>query len=78
MYCARWGDMPWAVASATINVKGMNMPPRRNISIVYDVECGYVDEAHSRRRRPKESIRQRPVLSGAGRTPRILFCVFEA
>jgi hypothetical protein len=27
-------DMPWTVASATVNIKGMNMTPGRNISVV--------------------------------------------
>ena len=31
--------MPWTVASATMNVKGMNMPPGRNISVVYNVKA---------------------------------------
>lgn len=38
-YCARWGDMPWTVASATMNVNGMNMPPVRNVSVVYDMSA---------------------------------------
>jgi hypothetical protein len=31
--------MPWRVASATMNVKGMNMPPGNDISVLGDVEA---------------------------------------
>lgn len=64
-YCARRGDMPWTVAWATINVNGINMPPGRTVSGMYNEEW-HLGRTDSRRKTRQWSTEQKsfPVEDG--------------